>query len=103
VADVVARCGADVDLGEVTLLADELTANAVRHAGGATEILIQGSADGVCVEVTDPSPAMPAPRRPGPSDDKGRGLLLVERLASAWGTRTPPTGGKTVWFELRAR
>jgi anti-sigma regulatory factor (Ser/Thr protein kinase) len=103
VGDVIARCRAEVDLAEVRLLADELTANAVRHAGGATDVLIRGSADAVYVEVTDASPALPVPARPGPNDDQGRGLLLVERLASAWGTRVPPGGGKTVWFEIRAR
>lgn len=103
VADVVVRCGAAIDLDEVTLLADELTANAVRHAGGATDVLVRGSEDGICVEVTDLSSVQPALRSPGPSEDQGRGLLLVERLASAWGTNIPATGGKTVWFELRPR
>jgi anti-sigma regulatory factor (Ser/Thr protein kinase) len=103
VGDVIAHCGTEVDLAEVRLLADELTANAVRHAGGPTDVLIRGSVDVVYVEVTDASPALPVPARPGPNDDKGRGLLLVERLASAWGTRVPPGGGKTVWFEIRAR
>lgn len=103
VGDVVSRCGADVDLGEVSLLADELTTNALRHAGGATDVVIRGSASVVYVEVTDPSTAPPVPRRPGPSDDRGRGLLLVERLSSAWGIRGPSGGGKTVWFEVRPR
>jgi anti-sigma regulatory factor (Ser/Thr protein kinase) len=103
VADVVARCRTDVDVGEVVLLADELTANAVRHAGGVIDVLIQGSIDVICVEVTDQSSVLPALRTPGPREDKGRGLVLVERLASAWGIRTQPSGGKTVWFELRAR
>jgi anti-sigma regulatory factor (Ser/Thr protein kinase) len=103
VGDVIAHCRAEVDLAAVRLLADELTANAVRHAGGATDVLIRGSVDAVYVEVTDASPALPVPARPGPNDDRGRGLLLVERLASAWGTRAPQGGGKTVWFEIRAR
>jgi anti-sigma regulatory factor (Ser/Thr protein kinase) len=103
VADVVARCGADVELGEVSLLADELTTNALRHAGGATDIVIRGSPSAVYVEVTDASTVLPVPRRPSPSDDRGRGLLLVEALATAWGTRGPSGGRKTVWFEVRTR
>ena len=100
---MITHCRAEVDVAEVRLLADELTANAVRYAGGATDVLIRGSADVVYVEVTDASSVLPAPARPGPNEDRGRGLLLVERLASAWGTRVPPGGGKTVWFEIRAR
>lgn len=103
VADVVLRCGTRVDLGEVMLLADELTANALRHAGGATDVVIRGVPEAVCVEVTDSSSVLPARRIPAPNDDEGRGLLLVERLASAWGTYLPDSGGKTVWFELRER
>lgn len=103
VADLVARCGAKVDVAEVVLLADELVSNAVRHAGGATEIEIAGSTDSLCVKVVDRSPALPAPGRPGSRDDRGRGLLLVEQLASAWGAEPLPTGGKTVWFEVHAR
>jgi hypothetical protein len=38
-------------------------------------------------------------RRFGPEASTGRGLLLVEELADAWGTDVGPQG-KTVWFEL---
>ncbi|MBO0727733.1 MAG: ATP-binding protein [Acidimicrobiaceae bacterium] len=100
--EVVARCGADVDATEVVLLADELVSNALRHAGRASGMVISGSADSLRVEVIDPSSALPTPARPGPRQEWGRGLLLVERLASQWGADPLPIGGKSVWFEVQA-
>jgi anti-sigma regulatory factor (Ser/Thr protein kinase) len=100
VAEAVARCHADVDVTEVMLLADELVSNALRYAGGASEIGISGSAESIRVEVIDPSPALPALSRVGPRQDRGRGLLIVEQLASAWGADPLPIGGKSVWFEV---
>jgi hypothetical protein len=35
----------------------------------------------------------------GPTDESGRGLLLVNALADAWGTQ-PESPGKTTWFEI---
>ncbi|WP_326687747.1 ATP-binding protein [Streptomyces sp. NBC_01795] len=36
---------------------------------------------------------------PGADDEGGRGLLLVETLASRWGVVARPPSGKTVWAE----
>jgi hypothetical protein len=53
------------------------------------------------VEVSDGSHELPRPRRVGPDAEGGRGLALVDALASDWGTTTTDDG-KIVWFELRA-
>ena len=38
---------------------------------------------------------------PGPDDEGGRGLLLVEQLSQAWGWTGPAlTGGNAVWATL---
>lgn len=55
---------------------------------------------GLLIEVHDPSPHAPRLRQPTPDTEGGRGLLLVTTLARQWGTRWPPTGGKTVWALL---
>jgi hypothetical protein len=34
-----------------------------------------------------------------PDGESGRGLLIVDSLASAWGVDTVP-GGKRVWFRI---
>lgn len=49
------------------------------------------------IEVDDASPAPARVRRPDHTG--GRGLLLVTRLATRWGTDYRD-GGKTVWAEL---
>jgi anti-sigma regulatory factor (Ser/Thr protein kinase) len=36
-----------------------------------------------------------------PHDEGGRGLRLVERLATSWGVSRRPDGGKVVWCTLR--
>jgi hypothetical protein len=55
---------------------------------------------GLLIEVWDPKQEPPRRREVTLDDEGGRGLLLVESLASRWGTRWPPTGGKVVWALL---
>ena len=81
------------------LLASELLANAVRHAGGPLRLRLRLDGEELSVEVRDSSPAVPHARHAGPEQESGRGLLLVQTLATAWGTR-PDGEGKTVWFSL---
>jgi hypothetical protein len=43
---------------------------------------------------------VPTLRSTTPADRSGRGLAIVEKLASDWGVRRSRTGGKTVWFTV---
>lgn len=96
----------ETDLATVTLLTSELVTNAVIHpspdAGGTTALRITAFRDRVRVEVTDPGPGFDVANLPTrPRDYGGRGLLVVEGLASRWGTtRNGAVPGFTVWFEL---
>ena len=83
------------------LLVSELVANAVLHAQGQLTVAVIARAGGVRVEVSDGSVQGPRPRQFTEEASTGRGLLLVEAMASSWGV-TPTDGGKTVWFELTA-
>jgi serine/threonine-protein kinase RsbW len=100
-----ARLG-ETDLATVTLLTSELVTNAVIHptqdTGGTTALRITAYPDRVRVEVTDPGPGFDVANLPArPRDYGGRGLLVVEGLASRWGTtRGGSEPGFTVWFEL---
>lgn len=102
VADVLDRWGfaSVVDAG--MLLTSELVTNGVRHAGTAMRLSVRRVDDGtVRVAVTDH--ARDAGVRMRTADDEaegGRGLFLVEQLASGWGSSSDDVG-KTVWFELR--
>ncbi|MEU1019758.1 ATP-binding protein [Streptomyces sp. NPDC005898] len=86
----------------VTLIAAELTANAVQHGhvpGRDFHLRLTESAGTLRVEVSDTrGERLPELRAPG--GESGRGLLLVEALADRWGValRHP---GKTVWARVR--
>ncbi|MET9036996.1 ATP-binding protein [Streptomyces mirabilis] len=92
----------------VALLVAELSANAVLHGrvpGRDFELCLRyDRAVGlVRVEVSDTHPGQPklAEAAPAPETaDGGRGLLLVETVASRWGVSERPGPGKTIWAEL---
>lgn len=93
------------------LLVSELVANAVAVTGGPGRddrevpmigLTIRLAAANLVLEVWDASPARPAMRESGAVDDHGRGLVLVDALADAWGHRDAGTG-KVVWCELAAQ
>jgi PAS domain S-box-containing protein len=55
--------------------------------------------EAIWVEVFDSDLRLPRIRSAGESDEGGRGLYLVDQLATRWGSR-PTKDGKAVWFEL---
>ncbi|MEU8587522.1 ATP-binding protein [Streptomyces sp. NPDC048664] len=84
------------------LLTSELVTNAVIHTDRDAVLTATVSAHGLRVEVRDFVARRPRPRRPDIDDGThGRGLILVESLADAWGVRAHGVG-KAVWFELEA-
>lgn len=95
---------ADSDLDHLTyaatMLVSELVANAVLHTGTSIEVVICPEADGVRIEVHDGSPQLPIRKHYSNMSGTGRGLLLVERMATTWGSDRKDGGGKVVWFEL---
>jgi hypothetical protein len=56
----------------------------------------------VWVEVFDADLRLPRIRSALETDEGGRGLYLVDQLATRWGSR-PTTDGKAVWFEIPVR
>jgi sigma-B regulation protein RsbU (phosphoserine phosphatase) len=86
------------------LLVSELVTNAVVHAASAVEIELERDADAVTVRVRDADTGPLVMRAGGGSelDEGGRGFVLVDRLAEAWGTEHRG-GRKTVWFRLAPR
>ncbi|MEU7294089.1 ATP-binding SpoIIE family protein phosphatase [Streptomyces exfoliatus] len=90
------------DLEELTdsveLLISEVVTNAVRYAERPVTLRLLRT-DVLRCEVGDDSPQLPRQRRARDTDEGGRGLFLVNRLARRWGA-TRLSGGKVVWFEL---
>lgn len=84
------------------LLTSELVTNALVHTDDDAVLTAVVAPGGLRVEVRDFVPRRPQVRTPDPDDDThGRGMVLVESLADAWGVR-PHGVGKSVWFELGA-
>ncbi|MFE7276719.1 ATP-binding protein [Streptomyces sp. NPDC057623] len=90
----------DETLETVELLASEVIANAVLYSGAPCDVAVTRNDERLRVEVTDTDPSLPSAVEAGPNDESGRGLLLVDALADAWGTQLEPCG-KTTWFEIR--
>ncbi|MFF3319708.1 SpoIIE family protein phosphatase [Streptomyces sp. NPDC003035] len=82
----------------VELLISEVVTNAVRYAERPVTLRLLKT-DVLRCEVGDDSPQLPRQRRARDTDEGGRGLFLVNRLARRWGA-TRLSGGKVVWFEL---
>lgn len=98
------EAGLDELVDTAVLLGSELCDNAVLHAGTEFEVELEIGETGVKVTVTDYGPgplelhlALP---RTGRAATHGRGLLLVERMSSEWGTRHDSMGRHQTWFVL---
>ena len=100
VAEMLRRWELDSTVESAELLISELVTNAVVHAGTDVQIVIEASDGTVHVEVIDLNRRPPVARLT-PYDDlqTGRGLTLLESVASDWGVNALERG-KSVWFEL---
>ncbi len=87
-------------LGPVSLLVSELVSNAVEHAGTMITVQFVRRSRYLHVAVRDGIPQEPVLDPPPPgSVRRGHGLVLIDSVATHWGTL--PTGdGKVVWATL---
>ncbi|AJE82691.1 magnesium or manganese-dependent protein phosphatase [Streptomyces albus] len=90
------------DLEELTdsveLLVSEVVTNAVRYASRPITLRLLRT-DVLRCEVGDDVPQLPRLRQARATDEGGRGLYLVNKLARRWGATRLSTG-KVVWFEV---
>lgn len=91
---------------DAVLLTSELATNAVEHPTGPGDrpreflLTVTFVPHGVLITVQDPGSAhIPCPKNPGPDATGGRGLALVNTLATRWGFHRDSIG-TVIWFEL---
>ncbi|MFF2852515.1 SpoIIE family protein phosphatase [Streptomyces sp. NPDC058001] len=86
------------DLG--VLAASELVANSLQHGTPPMRLRLRRTDRRLIIEVTDGDDHLPRRRRAEPADEAGRGIAIVATIASGWGSRRTPGGGKAVWCEF---
>ncbi|MFI0187775.1 SpoIIE family protein phosphatase [Streptomyces sp. NPDC017082] len=86
------------DLG--VLAASELVANSLQHGTPPMRLRLRRTDRRLIVEVTDGDDHLPRRRRAEPGDESGRGIAIVATIATGWGSRRTPGGGKAVWCEF---
>ncbi|MFI8947947.1 SpoIIE family protein phosphatase [Streptomyces sp. NPDC053750] len=89
------------DLHDLGVLAtSELVANSLQHGTPPMRLRLRRTDRRLIIEVTDGDDHLPRRRRAEPADESGRGIAIVATIASNWGSRRTPGGGKAVWCEF---
>jgi anti-sigma regulatory factor (Ser/Thr protein kinase) len=90
-----------VDIDTAALLVSEVVTNAILHARTPVTLTVQELGTVVRISVRDGSPVAPRTHAFSTTSTTGRGLRLLEELATRWGVQQDAsTGGKIVWFEV---
>ncbi|MEU8697303.1 ATP-binding protein [Streptomyces sp. NPDC048680] len=91
-------------LDDASQIIAELASNAALHGyvpGRDFRILLTVTGDTLRIEVADArGERLPRVLEQSEAYESGRGLLLVEALATRWGVRHGPFPRKTVWAEI---
>lgn len=94
--------GLDGLVADAELVLSELVANASLHAGGSVVVALAPVEGGVRIEVCDEAHGDVHVVRGAVDRPSGRGMLIVEALATRWGV-DQADDHKAVWAELRGR
>jgi anti-sigma regulatory factor (Ser/Thr protein kinase) len=91
---------------DAQLVASELVSNALAHSrsgqpGGTLTLEVSARSGDVVIRVNDGGGAVrgPAVQAPGADSEHGRGLRIVDALATDWGTQASASGRAT-WCRL---
>ncbi|MCZ4602835.1 SpoIIE family protein phosphatase [Streptomyces sp. Lzd4kr] len=105
VRDSLRAWGLERAIDDIEIMASEVVTNALIHADSHVDLRLREYPDHIRLEVRDSAPMPPVPSSLSASEEEnakaehGRGLIIVDGLASSWGS-SPSGRGKTVWLEL---
>ncbi len=101
VRDALSETDAPEDVVDsAVLLVSELATNVTLHARTDVRVTVRFEGQSLWAEVKDWNSRLPQACLPPEDATTGRGLQLVEAIASSWGVHRD-SDGKVVWFELR--
>jgi anti-sigma regulatory factor (Ser/Thr protein kinase) len=86
-------------VSDALLVVDELVTNAVMHADTPIVVTLEHSSDACRCVVSDRGITGSLPRLVERADGTGRGLRVVNAVASAWGVERSEAG-TTVWADI---
>ena len=92
--------GADTDA--VLLALTELVTNSAKHGAGPVDVAMRRDVRQLRLSVTDRSDRLPVQPATGEDAEGGRGLALLDILATSWGVLLRMPSGKTVWCRFSA-
>jgi anti-sigma regulatory factor (Ser/Thr protein kinase) len=84
---------------DASIVVSELVTNAIRAGSASVELDLEVHHDRLRMQVSDDVGGTPVRQHPEADEEHGRGLLVVEALATSWGVAYPAVG-KQVWAEL---
>lgn len=84
---------------EATLVVTELVTNAVVHGDSSFRLQLSRTPGAFRIEVVDEGEGTPEPQPQDTEAEGGRGIMLVDAMASSWGVESVPSG-KVVWAEI---
>jgi len=103
VREVCDRWGLQQLADPAALLASELVALAMMHAGTAMELRAELRGSWLYVAVHDQDPDLLGLLVAREETDRRLSLLIMDQVATSWGVRQDGAGGKTAWCALKLR
>ena len=102
VRDTLSRWGESSRVGDAILVTSELFTNAVLHGSGRVDVYVTLDPEALRIAVVDDGRRTPErwPKTGATPTLGGRGLRIVDALASTWGNNFDPTGRTRVWAEM---
>ena len=100
VTEVLTAARADAYLDTAALLTSELVTNGIVHAHTELQVIVEATPAWVRVEVIDGNPRLPVRKTYDDEALTGRGMEMVELLATDFGMTPLADNGKRVWFRL---